>query len=104
MINLTRKPDLKKAERRKPEEDLSLSFGSRLDTTLTGRAQRKRRKEIETPILRQPALKWPPVKMKEIEKDNNMEDQKKEKREKEEVWLRGGREEDNKRYREFLQY
>ena len=59
MINLTRKPDLKKAKRRKPEEDLFLSLGSRhyLDREGEMQAQRKRRKEMETPILRQPALK-----------------------------------------------
>jgi hypothetical protein len=61
--------------------------------------------ETPIPILRQPALKWPPMKRKEIEDDNKMEeDKKEEQREKEEVWLKGGREEDNKRYREFLQY
>ena len=49
--------DQKKAERRKPGENLSLSRVSRLGREEAMQAQRKNRNEMEDPILRQPTLK-----------------------------------------------
>ena len=57
------------------------------------------------PRMRQVTLKWPSN--KEGEEKGGTEDGKKRKDTKEEdngTWLKGGREEDNKRYRDFLKY
>ena len=57
----------------------------------------------QMPRLRQPTLQWPPDRV--TRKDKVKEpDEKRERTPPEGTWMKGGREEDNERYREFLKY
>ena len=83
----------------------TLSMGSRLDTTLTGGEGGEQEEKKKTTKLRQATLNWPTSRIETEITTKKKEPAKKRTAEVEEgVWIDGGRQEDNNRYRAFLKY
>ena len=106
---LSRTP-ISSAQRKKEEmrhrQNHTLSMGSRLDTTLTGGGEGENQEEKKkTTKLRQATLNWPASRVEPENTTKKKEPAEKGKAEVEEgLWVEGGREEDNERYRAFLKY